>query len=55
MNTIEVPCERCDEFRRRLENQGYVVEGCDPVDSDMCSLRYRRPGEAAAADAGVQP
>jgi hypothetical protein len=57
MHTIEVPCDRCDEFSRRLQEHDYVVAGCDPVGVGMCRIRYRRPEEAAdaAQEPGVEP
>jgi len=55
MNTIEVPCARCDEFRDRLVSHGYVVDGCDPIGDEMCRISYHRPDEVAAAAAAAAP
>lgn len=51
METIDVPCKRCDEFRQRFQNAGYQVLDCKPASAaGMCTLRYQAP-EAAVAPA----
>jgi chitosanase len=48
--TMNVPCNRCDEFRERFENAGFHVLDCepDPNEPGMCALRFERPGDAVA-------
>lgn len=50
MLTMDVPCDRCDEFRARFEAAGYRVLGCDAhaTKGGMCLLRYEGPDVAVA-------
>lgn len=50
MQTFDVPCARCDEFRRRFEDAGYRVLGCAPAAGGLCTLRYE-PASAGASTA----
>ncbi len=45
MESLTVPCARCDEFRARFEAEGFTVLGCDahPTRTGMCVLNYERP------------
>lgn len=57
MQTFDVPCERCDEFRQRFERAGFQVHGCDPAGGGMCTLRFEpadaQPGPAAGGAAAL--
>lgn len=58
METMDVPCNRCDEFKQRFESAGYRVLGCDPAAAGMCTLRYEdadSPAPAAAKSAATSP
>jgi chitosanase len=59
MQTMDVPCDRCDEFRARFEAAGYRVHACEAhaTKAGMCVLRYAWPDAAAvvaAAAAGAE-
>lgn len=49
METMDVPCNRCDEFKQRFESAGYRVLGCDPAAAGMCTLRYEDAASPAPA------
>ena len=51
MSTMDVPCDRCAEFRQRFEAAGRRVLGCDPHPGKpgMCVLRFE------FADAPIAP
>jgi hypothetical protein len=53
MQTMNVPCDRCAEFRQRFEAAGRRVLGCEPDASapGLCTLRYELPQTVAAAPA----
>lgn len=53
---MNVPCDRCTEFRQRFEDAGYKVLGCDRdrAEAGMCTLRYAWPQDTAAL-AQAQP
>tara|TARA_Y100000294_G_scaffold39730_1_gene35871 strand:+ start:145 stop:294 length:150 start_codon:yes stop_codon:yes gene_type:complete len=42
--TKDIPCEKCDEVKRELEEAGvWEVIGCDPIlgQEGWCRIRYR--------------
>lgn len=49
METMDVPCSRCGEFKQRFESAGYRVLGCDPASAGMCTLRYEDAANPAPA------
>jgi chitosanase len=52
METMDIPCARCDEFKQRFEAAGFTVHGCKPAAApEMCTLSYSAPGSAAMAAA----
>jgi len=53
MSTMDVPCDRCDEFRQRFEAAGRRVLGCEPHPGKpgMCVLRFEFAEAPAAAPA----
>lgn len=54
METMDVPCTRCDEFKKRFEDAGYVVLGCDAAsEPGMCTLRYEARNVAPAGTAAL--
>jgi len=49
--SMNVPCDRCDEFRQRFEAAGYRVLGCTPAANGLCTLSYEWPAAVAAVAA----
>lgn len=54
MQSMDVPCARCDEFRQRFEAAGFRVLDCKPsAAAGMCTLRWELPEGAVPAPAPV--
>lgn len=58
MQSMDVPCARCGEFRARFEAAGFRVLDCEPsAAAGMCTLRWELPEGAVptATPAAAQP